>query len=162
MRFLVRQKYFSIRDGFYIKDEAGRDMYYVRGKIISFGKKLTLSNNAGQELLFIKQRLFRIRPRFDCFRGEEEIAVIKRNFFPLFIRKNYTVKTKDFGTLKIKGSVMAWKFSIVNEAGQDMALISKHILNINDTYTVDVYDRRFEVLALGIAIILDAIHHIKH
>lgn len=161
MRFLIRQKFFSIRDGFYVKDEQGRDAYYIRGKIFSWGKQLTIFNNQGQELLLIKQRLFRIRARFDVKRGEETIAVIKRKLFPIFI-KRYTIKTNDFGTLKIKGGIMAWKFSITNEAGEDLAYISKHVLNINDTYTVDISDRRFEALGLGIAIIMDVIHHRRH
>lgn len=157
MRFIVRQKFFSIRDGFYIKDEAGRDMYHVQGKLFSLGKKLYLRDLAGNEL-FIKQRLFRLRARYDFLINDEVVAVVKRRWFPLFL-KRYKVESDVFGDLKIKGNIMAWSFSIDTKDGHSLATVSKKILHINDTYAVDIFDKRFEMLGLGIAVMLDAVHH---
>lgn len=158
MRFIVRQKYFAIRDGFYIKNEMGQDVYYVQGKLFSFGKKLYLRNAMGQEL-FIKQRLFRIRPRFDFYVNDERIAVVKRRLFPIFM-KRYKINTEDFGKLKIKGNIIAWKFSIESEDGV-LATVNKKF-TVNDIYEVDIFNKNFEALGLGIAVMLDAIHHKGH
>lgn len=40
MRYLMRQKLFSLGDDFFIKDESGRDIYFVDGKAISIGYTL--------------------------------------------------------------------------------------------------------------------------
>lgn len=156
MRFIVRQKFFSIRDGFYIKDQSGRDVYSVKGKLWTLGKKFYLTDLAGNEL-FIKQRLFRIRARYDFLINDEVVAVVKRRF-PLFM-KRYKVESDVFGDLKVNGNIMAWSFSIDTKDGRSLATVSKKILHVNDTYTVDVFDRRFEMLGLGIAVMLDAVHH---
>lgn len=117
MRFLIRQKYFSIRDGFYITDEAGRNAYFVQGKIFTLGKQLTMYDLSGREILFIKQRIFRILPTFDVYQNNEVVAKIKR-ILPLIFVKRYKVKSSLFGDLKIKGNVFAWNFAIVDAQGK--------------------------------------------
>lgn len=161
MRFVIQQKYFSIRDGFYIRDEAGRDAYYVRGKIFTFGKQLSLADSSGREIIFIKQRLFRLLATYDILQNGEKIARIKRRFPGLFI-KRYKIISDTLGDMKIKGNIVAWNFSVIDGNGQTVATISKKILRIRDTYSVDIYDRRLEPILLGIATILDAAHHRKH
>ncbi len=161
MRFLIQQKYFSIRDGFYVRDETGRNAYYVRGKIFTFGKQLSLSDSSGREILFIKQRLFRLLATYDILQNGVQIARIKRKFPGLFI-KRYKIISDTFGDMKIKGNIVAWNFSIIDANDQKVAAISKKILRIRDTYTVDVYDRNIEPLVIGVSVILDAAHHRKH
>lgn len=161
MRFLIQQKYFSIRDGFYIRDEAGREAYYVRGKLFTFGKQLSLSDTSGREILFIKQRPLRLLATFDIMQNGVSIARIKRKFPGLFL-KRYKITSETLGDMKIKGNIVAWNFSILDGNNQQIATISKKILRIRDSYAVDVYDRRLEPFALGVSIILDAIHHRNH
>ena len=40
MKLYIKQKVFSWGDKFTVKDEAGRDRYYVEGEIFTFGRKL--------------------------------------------------------------------------------------------------------------------------
>ena len=40
MKLYIKQKVFSWGDKFTVKDEAGRDSYYVEGEIFTFGRKL--------------------------------------------------------------------------------------------------------------------------
>ena len=39
-RYYIRQKVFSWRDKFSVKDENGEDVFQVEGEIISLGRKL--------------------------------------------------------------------------------------------------------------------------
>lgn len=161
MRFLIQQKYFSIRDGFYIKDESGRDTYYVQGKFFSLGKQLTMYDGANREVLFIKQKLFRLMATFDVFEGNREVAKIKRKL-PLIFAKRYKVTSDVFGDLTIKGNVFAWNFSIIDSQGREVGRVSKKVLKVRDTYAIDVFDRNLETIILALTIILDAVHHRKH
>ena len=40
MKLYIKQKVFSIKDKFTIKDEEGNDKYFVEGKILSLGKNI--------------------------------------------------------------------------------------------------------------------------
>lgn len=39
MKLYIKQKVFTIKDKFTVKDEAGNDKYFVEGKLLSLGKK---------------------------------------------------------------------------------------------------------------------------
>lgn len=161
MRFLIQQKYFSIRDGFYITDEAGRNAYFVQGKFFSLGKQLTMYDSANREVLFIKQKLFRLLANFNVFQGEQLIANIKRKL-PLILFKRYKVKSDVLGDLTIKGNIVAWNFSILDSANREVGRVSKKVLKIRDTYTIDIFDKNLESIILALTIVLDAAHHRKH
>ena len=57
MRYLMKQKVFAWGDDFRIKDEGGKDMFFVDGRAFSFGKKLSFQDMSGNELAFIEQKL---------------------------------------------------------------------------------------------------------
>ena len=79
MRYLVRQKVFSIRDSFTIKDEYGNDVFKVFGRLLSIGNKLTLTDLLDQELYYIEQRLFRFLPEYTIYRNGRPVATVKKN-----------------------------------------------------------------------------------
>lgn len=77
MKYLVRQKVFSFRDSFTIKNEFGDDCFRVYGRIFSFGKKLTLTDLQDRELYYIEQRLFRFLPEYTIYQNGIPIAHVK-------------------------------------------------------------------------------------
>ncbi len=158
MRFVVQQKFFSIRDGFHITNEMGQDVYFVQGKIFTLGKQFTMYDSSNREVLFIKQRLFRLFATYDVYQGGNAVARIKRKF-PLILAKRYKVTSDTFGSLRIKGNVFAFNFAIVDDQNREVARVSKKLLKIRDTYTIDVYDDNLEEIVLALTIIIDAVHH---
>ena len=52
MKLYMKQKVFSWRDRFYIKDEYEEDRYYVEGELFSWGKKLHVYDMTGAEVAF--------------------------------------------------------------------------------------------------------------
>lgn len=158
MVFLVKQKLIAIRDGFHILDENGNNHYYVKGKLFTIGKKFNLlTADQSQNLLFIKQRLFRVFPRYDILKDGQCVAIVKKKF-SLFVSR-YKIKLSTGESLKIKGDIFSWDFSLITENGDTIANISKKLFRISDSYAVTVYNDNYETLCLSIAIILDAIHH---
>ena len=160
MRYILRQKYFTIRDGFTVTNEYGQGVFRVEGKLISLGKKFRLYDMGGRELFYIKQRLFRWFKRYDFIQNGERVALIKRK--PAIFCKRFKIKTDDGEILRVKGAWHSFSFHIVDENDNELAYISKKVLKIADTYTVDVQDQRRTPLIMAIAIVMDAIYHRRH
>ncbi len=51
MRYVMKQKLLSWGDDFVIKDESGRDAFYVDGKAFSLGNQLSFRDMRGDELV---------------------------------------------------------------------------------------------------------------
>lgn len=159
MRYTLTQKYVSLRDGFTVTDEYGAPAFRVRGKIISFGKKLYLSDANGREIFFIKQRLFRWFARFDFFSNGKLVTYIKRR--PSMFCKRFKIETP-YGMWKVKGAWHSFNFRIVDGNDNELALISKRFLRIADTYTIDVADPRNTAFVMAIGLVMDAVYHRRH
>lgn len=47
-RYQIRERFFTLGNNFKIKDELGRDIYTVRSKVWTLGKKLVLEDINGK------------------------------------------------------------------------------------------------------------------
>jgi uncharacterized protein YxjI len=160
MRLLVNQKYFALRDRFMITHENGQPAYAVEGKLLSIGKKFRLEEPCGREIFFIKQRLLHLFPHLEIIQNDDVVAVFKGKFS--FFSKRAKIVSKTFGNISIKGNVLAWTFRFFDASGNQIGEMSKKILKIRDTYTVDIFDNRYADILAAAAIIIDAIYHRKH
>ena len=76
MRYVMRQKLLSLANNFTIKDEQDQDAYYVKGKLFSFGDKLSFQDTSGNELVYIDQRLLNWSPTYELWRDADLLAVV--------------------------------------------------------------------------------------
>ncbi len=153
MRYLIKQKIFSLNDGFAIKDESGNDCFKVKGKFISFGKKLTIFGMDGKEECFIQQKPIRIFPEYHILKDSHKMMVIKQKFS--LLGKKFSI-SGDAGDYLIEGNLSARNFNIIKN-GTVIAAISKKLLALADTYTVDISEGEVPSLMLGAAVVLDMI-----
>ena len=65
MKLYIRQKVFSFKDKFSIYDENGEIQYTAEGEIFTLGKKLHIKDLNGREVIFIKQRLLTFLPKYE-------------------------------------------------------------------------------------------------
>src|SRR3954452_10204506 len=84
MRYIMKQKVFSLGDKFAIRNENGEDAFFVNGQFLSLGHKLSFEDPQGNELLFIRQKLLSLGPTYELYRGEEHVATIKKELFTIF------------------------------------------------------------------------------
>ena len=84
MRYIMKQKVFSLSDKFAIRNEKGEDAFFVNGEVFSLGHKLSFEDLQGNELLFIRQKLLSWGPTYELYRGEEHVATIKKEMFTFF------------------------------------------------------------------------------
>ncbi|HNW90269.1 MAG TPA: LURP-one-related family protein [Bacteroidales bacterium] len=67
MKYIIKQKVWSLTDRFSIKDEQENDRFFVNSKYFSLGNNLTLEDAGGYQLFHIKQKLFKFLPVYEIF-----------------------------------------------------------------------------------------------
>lgn len=155
MRYLIKQKIFSLGDGFTIKDENGNDCFKVKGKIISIGNKLRIFDMDDKEVCYIEQKLFKLLPEYELIINSQVIAVVKQKL--AFLARKFNIYGSA-GEYQVEGNLLARDFRILKN-GSCTARISKKLLALSDTYTVDVEVSENHGLILALVIVLDMICH---
>lgn len=155
MRYVIRQKIFSLGDSFSIRDEAGNDRFIVRSQLLSFGKKLRIFDLAGNELCYIEQQVFRFMPEYNIYIAGEHIANVKKKF--ALFRNDFEINCPG-AYYEVEGDFLAHEFDIC-KGRQVVARISKTFFSFTDTYGVDIDDDEDQVSLLALAIVVDMACH---
>lgn len=155
MKYYVKQKVFTLKDKFFIKDFEQNDIYQVEGKFISISNKLRLLKMDGTEVLNSKKKLFKIFPLYEIFTPEGGLmASIQKKFS---IKPKFDVQMGNL-ELKVQGSFFAHSFSIYKE-GDVIASIEKKVFAFGDSYEIDIEDDSNLELLLFIVVIIDQVIH---
>ncbi len=157
MRFVMKQKFLSLSDDYFIKNESGEDVYFVKGKVFSLGDKLSFQDLNGRELAFISQRLLVWRPTYEISVRGRVIATVTKNLFTLF-KCRFQVDVPGPDDLEAEGDFFDHEYSFFRH-GSQVASVSKKWFSWTDTYGVDIDDAEDPVLILASAIVIDQICH---
>lgn len=157
MRYVMSQKFFSLADSFTIKDENEREAYLVKGKVFSFGDKLSFQDTEGNELVYIDQRLLNWSPTYELWRGADLLAVVKRQLFS-FIHHRFTVDVPGPDDLEAEGDFLDHEYTFTR-GDRVVATVSKKWFSWTDTYGIDVADGEDPVLILASAVVVDMVCH---
>ncbi|WP_312650958.1 LURP-one-related family protein [Proteiniclasticum sp.] len=151
MKLYMKQKVFSWKDRFYIKDENEQDRYYVEGELFSWGKKLHVYDLAGKEVAFIQQKVFSWLPKFYVYIEDELIAEIVKEF--TFFKPKYSIQGLNW---EVSGDFWAHDYEIYD--GRDPVVsIQKEWFRWGDSYVMDIMDNQNEVHALAVVLAIDAV-----
>ncbi len=155
MKYYIKQKVFTVRDQFTIKDYSQNDVFQVQGKFMSITNKLELLNMDGSQVLNSKKLLFKLLPVYQIFSNhDEELAVIKKKFS---IKPKFEVTIGGI-EYTVSGSFFAHTFSVMLEENE-VATIIKKVFSFGDSYEIDILDESKKELLLFIVIIIDQIIH---
>ena len=157
MRYVMSQKFFSLAGSFSIKDENEQDVYFVKGKIFSFGDKLSFQDPEGNELVYIDQRLLNWGPTYELWRGADLLAVVKRELFS-FIHHRFTVDVPGPDDLEAEGDFFDHEYTFTR-GDRVVATVSKKWFSWTDTYGIDVAEGEDPVLILASAVVVDMVCH---
>lgn len=157
MRYVMKEKILSWGDDFKIRDETGRDVFYVDGKVFSFGDKLSFKDMAGNELALIDQKMLAIGPTYEIFRGGSRVAVVKKKLFTL-LRNRFTIDVPGPNDLEAVGNFIDKDYRF-ERGGREVARVSKKWFRMADTYGVDVAPGEDDVLILASAVVIDLCMH---
>ena len=154
--YLIRKKLVSLGDDFWVEDEAGERVFHVDGKVLRLRDTYVIETPDGQELLKIQERRLKLRKTLAIqHRGQELATVSKAMLTPL--RDKFKIDLAGHGTLEAKGDLFDHEFTIEWENGVRMAEVSKRWFSVRDTYGLSVEPSQDAVLALAIAVCIDAI-----
>lgn len=155
MKFAVKQRIFSLTDSFTIRDEYENERYNVRGSFFSLGKKLTIFDMSGNEVVYIEQKLFRFLPEYDIYYRGSYVANVKKEF-TLF--SNRFDIDSNMGRYTVDGDFLGLDFTIYKD-GKAAAYISKKFFAWSDTYGVDVQEGEDDAFILALVIVIDEVVH---
>lgn len=147
----MKQKVFSWRDRFAIKDAQEQDRYYVEGEIFTIGKKLHLFDTFGNEVAYVQQKVLTFLPRFFVFVNGQQVAEIVKEF-TLFYPK-YRIEGLGW---EVEGDFLAHDYSITDR-GREIINIHKVWLAWGDTYELRIADGVNEAMAVAVVLAIDCV-----
>jgi len=150
MKLYIKQKVFSLRDRFAVKNESGNDRWFAQGEIISVGRKLRVYDAGGAEVAFIRQKLLSFLPRYYIEIGGKEYEFVRE--FSI-IRPKYTIRNLDW---TINGNFLEHNYIVADTRG-DVMRVTKAWLSWGDFYELDILNEHDELLCLCVVLAIDCI-----
>lgn len=150
MKLLLKQRFFSWFDSYDIYDEAENTAYIVKGQL-SWGHCLKIFDAAENEVATVQERVLTFLPKFELYLGGQYIGCIKKEFS--FLTPRYQI---DCNGWQITGNWLEWDYSITDQMGNAVAVITKEIWNWTDTYVIDVHNAQDALCALMVVLAIDA------
>ena len=151
MQLYMKQKVFSWKDKFSVKDSNGEDKYFVEGKAISIGKKLRVYDKNGTELAFINEKVVSFMPKFCVEMNGEEVAVIKKKV--TLFKPKYLIEGPGW---EVKGDFFSHDYDIV-DGDKIIVSIHKKWMSWGDSFELDIPDEKNEILAMAVVLAIDAV-----
>ncbi len=153
MRYIIRERFFGLREDSDITDESGQPVLTVDGKVLSLRDELIVRDPGGQEVARVHRKLIALRPTYEVTIGGHEAAEVRRRLFSPF-RDRFDVDIPGPDDLDITGSLLDHEFTI-RRGDQTVATVSKQWLTMRDTYGVDIASGEDDLLILATVLALD-------
>ena len=150
MKLIFKQRLFSWFDSYDIYDEAGNTVFTVKGEL-SWGHLLRIYDAIGNDVGYIKERVFTFLPKFEIYLGDNYVGCISKEF--TFFKPKFNI---DYNGWTVDGDWFEWDYSIFNSSVQTVATVSKEIWNWADTYVIDVQDPNDAICVLMLVLAIDA------
>ncbi|MBO0821221.1 MAG: LURP-one-related family protein [Nocardiopsaceae bacterium] len=158
MRYLVRERIFSIGTDFWIEDEYGGRPFFVDGKALSLREACELKDADGTLLTRIHKKLLAMRDTMTVEAADgQPMAKVRPAFFSP-VRHRYEIDLPDGQRLEAIGSFTDKNWELTDEAGQVLGRVSRHWFSVRDAYGVEVAPGVNDPLIISIAVCIDHIH----
>lgn len=151
MKLIFKQKLFSVLDSYDVYSEDGNIAFKVKGQL-AVKHKLKIYDPQGNELGEVKEKLISITPTFDLYEKGKKIGNIKKKIFKL-IGSAYSLDSLGWTA---KGNFVEWDYSIYDSNGKLVATLGKQVLNLTDTYVLDIVNPQDALHVLMFVTAIDA------
>ncbi|EPY2271751.1 LURP-one-related/scramblase family protein [Clostridium sporogenes] len=155
MKFIIKQKLFSITDKYIIENEYGEKLYKAQKILMSMFKKIKIYDIEDRELVYIKEKFIKILPTYLIYMGGNQVATMKKDIS--ILKPRFTVESI-IGDYEVKGDILDINFTI-EKAGETVARVKKHFPAIRDSYEVDIKEGASQSLILAMVIVIDDVVH---
>ena len=137
MRYLIRNKWISLRGSSYVRDENENNLYLVKGRFWTFTRKKFLQRLDGQPIYIIRNKfwkLFIYRAFIIDPQSNEIICTVRKKFWSL--HDHYFIETPKYKNLEIRGNILGFDYHITLD-GQEIGHVSRKI-SLRDSYVLDI------------------------
>lgn len=149
MKLYIKEKVFSWRDTFTVKDDQDQDCFFVKGEF-SLGKKLHIYNRQGEEVAFIREKLLSFMPRFFVdIDGQEAFRIAQR--FTL-LRQRYDLEGLPW---HVEGDIWAHEYTLYDH-DREIMQPSKHWFTWGDSYELSIENPAHALACLCVVLAIDA------
>lgn len=152
MRFILRDKMFSIGGDLSIQDEHGRQVYFVDGKAISIGRRLEIKDSAGQVVGVIQQRLIALRPTYEIVLPNGVSVTLSKRFS--FFADRLKIDVPGWEDLYVHGDLFDHEYTF-ERGGREIARVTKRWISLVDAYGIEIVDDQDPLLILASAVVID-------
>jgi len=125
MKLYLKQKVFSWRDRFYVKDEYGIDRFAVEGEIFTWGKKLCVYNESGMQVAFIRQKVWSWLPQYFVEIGGRVVCEVVKEI--TFFKQCYRLEGLPW---RLDGDFWAHEYSLNDTDGGQIMRLSKKMVHL--------------------------------
>ena len=150
MKLLFKQRFFSWLDSYDIYDEYENTVYEVKGQL-AWGHCLKIFDSLGRELGMVKECVLTFLPKFEVYEGSQMIGSISKEL--TFLKPRYNI---DFNGWHIEGDWTEWNYSIMDGAGRTVAVVSKELFHMTDTYVLNIANPKDALHVLMFTLAVDA------
>lgn len=151
MKLMFKQKIFSWFDSYNVYDEHRNKVFEVKGQL-AWGHVLKIYDSRGKEVGKVDEKIISLTPRFDIFEKGKHIGSIQRKLISV-MGPAYDIKFKGW---KVDGNVLEWNYTIKDSNNRKIAKVSKDLLHLTDTYTLDIVNPSDALYVLMFVIAIDA------
>ena len=154
-RYVVKEKFWSLRSKFRIQTPDERVAYQVEGRLFSIGAKLSFQDPDGHELAFIEQKVLSFLPRYRILVGGKVVAELRKSF--TFFKPHFRMRVRG-EEYEIQGSLFHYDFEF-RRRGRLAGRVSKAVWAWTDSYGVEVGNDEDDVVILCAVIVIDQCLH---
>jgi uncharacterized protein YxjI len=147
----IKQKVFSLKEKFTVKDQMENDIYYVEGSFMKIPKTFSIMNSAREELALITKKTFSFLPKFLVEVNGREVLTIKKELS--FFKARYTI---DAAGIEVQGNWWDMDFQILQH-GKVIGKVSKEWFTWGDSYKVQIIDEEMEPIIVALVIAIDCV-----
>ena len=154
MKIIVKNKLVSWGGSSTVQDEAGKDLYRVKGKILSLSKKKKLVDMSCNVLYCIRNKVPTLirHSAFICDKNGKKICKVARD---VSIRSNYTVEGLG-DNITVKGSLTGSSMEVrVN--GEIIGSIRNEFFSLTDCFVIDTVDGQDPTFLVALVVAIDNI-----
>lgn len=159
MKFHIRERAWTIREEFIVRDQGGRSVFKVKGKFFHIGDNLRiLDAGSHEEVAHIKQKLLSLTPHYEIYQDGAHWASLHEKLLHFF-GERFKIKLENGEMYHIEGNIWNWDFTVSNGRGDLLAQISKKISLFEDSYGVDIAQGVDVPLMIALAISIEMVRH---
>lgn len=157
MRYLMKQKFWSLGDRFSVLDAKQAEVFSVSGKGLSLSGQLSVQDAARNEVAQIQQKMLSWTATYEVTRGGRPLGTVKRDLFPL-LRSRFVVSVPGGEPIVAEGDLLDHEYTF-RQGDAQIARVSKAMFSWLDTYGIDVNEGQNDVLIVCAAVVIDRVCH---